>query len=265
MRQSRVLTKNAALSGQRARPSQEDYAAAAPEFRSPTDMTHAASGWFRMEGAFLFRTLLAALTVFALSGATVVAQETPVPGSSPTAKPSLVRAKCVATPAPGTKSNSATSAAAGTVEGIITWQYNDFVGTKGDVGAKVMLFPENAHISVADFELLQDGIPSTACFHKYHLFTGTADGYGKATIDDLPAGSYHGIVYSAKTTRNISAPFESYAATELRSLIQGDISDEVLNSSPALIRIFKWAVVSDIQVRKGQTTHFNHDFGNTYL
>jgi len=156
------------------------------------------------------------------------------------------------------------SAESGTVEGTITWQYNNFVGTKGDVGAKVMLFPENVRISAADFELLQDGIPSAACVHRYHLFTGTADGYGKVTIDALPLGSYHGIVYSAKTTRNLSAPFESYEATELRSLIQGDVSDDALNSS-AWIHIFKWTVLSDIQVRKGQTTHFNHDFGNTYL
>ena len=31
----------------------------------------------------------------------------------------------------------------GNVTGLITWQYNDYVGTKPDVGAKVMLIPLN--------------------------------------------------------------------------------------------------------------------------
>src|SRR5690242_3827745 len=60
---------------------------------------------------------------------------------------------------------SAAKQAFGKVQGAITWQYNNFVGTKGDVGAEVVLvakpFEETIKkLSAAELSMLSIGSPT---------------------------------------------------------------------------------------------------------
>ncbi len=225
----------------------------------------------------------ALLLLFAAGATGTIAQTTvdnplgltpaPVPSPSPTnrfvgpgahtstSEPSVTDDQKGSLPAcKTTKSNPPESDTVGTVEATVTWQYNDYVGTKGDVDATMLLFPLNIRIQQPDRDLLAYRIVTPPCVRKYAILDGRADGYGKVVIDNIPAGHYHGIIISGKTTRDITAPFSDVERASLSELIDGGMP-----KPRGMLALQKWFVVFDITVRRNQTTHISHDFGNTYL
>ncbi|CAI8980232.1 hypothetical protein EMIT07CA2_60246 [Brevibacillus sp. IT-7CA2] len=78
----------------------------------------------------------------------------------------------------------------GALKGTITCQYNDFVGSKPDVNAKILLirtdFDKN---TITDVE---EGVFAIGLVPKNSgLFALKANGYGNYEIGNLPAGEYH--------------------------------------------------------------------------
>ena len=90
---------------------------------------------------------------------------------------------------------------AGELHGSITWQYNKYVGTRGDTGADIWLCPvETNDVVSTDDEnmwILGNTIASKKLFHC------RADGYGKYDIYNIPKGKYHIWVRSENALRNI--------------------------------------------------------------
>jgi len=89
--------------------------------------------------------------------------------------------------------------------GYVIWKYNDFIGKKADVGAKVWLFRKfddgnhylDPHIFDRDSSLKEKGV----------YFT-TVDLQGKYRISNLPSGIYDMLIVSAATRRNILIKFD---------------------------------------------------------
>ena len=164
----------------------------------------------------------------------------------------------------------ASAANTGSVEGTITWQYNDYVGTKGDVGAKVVLFPEHlAHKlngrNPKDAEIISSlalGIV-TPDVERLGIRGGEADGFGKAEVDDVPAGYYVVLIVSSKTTRDFEKPVSDADLEMLRSYFATDASFGRLKASPLLKLKKFWT--ETVEVHSGSTAHFSHDFGNTFI
>lgn len=162
------------------------------------------------------------------------------------------------------------AATGGTVEATITWQYNEYVGTKGDVGAKVILFPE--HISHrlnsarrSDADIINElAIGIVAPDAERLGFRGTeADGYGKAVVDDVPPGFYVVLVISHDTTRDFNQPVTDSDLDMLRSYFATDASFARMKHS-ALLNLQKFWL-GTVEVYAGETAHLSNDFGNTHI
>ena len=144
----------------------------------------------------------------------------------------------------------------GSIKGTVTWQYNDFVGTKGDVGAKIELIPKDFDVNSISAEaedswLIKDESPDGS-----GIFVTCADGYGNYEINGIPAGSYMLIIVSKQTTRDVTIepqrePFTNY----------------VRNWDKFKIGIFGIGkyMYKYVTIKEGITSVMSYDFGNTYF
>ena len=191
-----------------------------------------------------------------------------------------------------------------TIRGNVVWQYNRYVGTKADVGAKVLLLrrfePKLELMPLLDETDRDKGV-----------YVTEVDLLGKYEIGDLPPGSYDLLVLSKNTTRNFTIKFDpllDYAehnklATEqlvrrAEKMIAGEDSEdpasefaknsegiEYLNygmfkdyilvphfaekdykaAAVILLRTNKFSVHGKVKLISGESLEINADFGNTYF
>jgi hypothetical protein len=154
------------------------------------------------------------------------------------------------------------AASFGTVTGVITWQYNDFVGTKGDVGAHVILLPVPLKHTLppSDAKTLGLGIVepgSTA--ERDGVLIQQADGYGNVEFDDVRPGDYDVIIISEKTLTNNSQISDDDFSLFQQYFVSYFATQQFLDG---LIKIHKWTYLA-VHVRANGKAHFSHDFGNT--
>lgn len=147
----------------------------------------------------------------------------------------------------------------GNLKGTITWQYNNFVGTKGDVGAKIFLIPTNFNKNKVTDNQADMFAMIGECPNNSGLFFGKADGYGNYIINNIPTGEYILLIVSAKTTRNFTEPIDLYTKSLLTPVVKDYNKFEILNLSINKYNILK------ININKGDVNNFSHDFGNTFL
>lgn len=120
--------------------------------------------------------------------------ERPTTTKAPTKVPTTTTTKAP-TKAPTQPPTKALEKQTGTVKGCITYQYNEAIGTRGDVGADILLIPNDLPdgsldiINAITFINLPEG-----CLHA------EADGYGNYILQDVPVGKYV-IVIRSKNTR----------------------------------------------------------------
>ena len=162
---------------------------------------------------------------------------------------------------------SAIAAQTGAVEGVITWQFNESIGTKGDVHAHVILFPKRLKrlIGVKD-EPLRTAVGSGIIGpdeEALGLRGANADGFGKVAVDDVPAGSYIALIISENTTRDITKDLTADDLDMISTYFASKAALAMFLRSPFL-KLHKHSF-ERIQVNPGKTAHFNHDFGNTFI
>lgn len=164
----------------------------------------------------------------------------------------------------------------GTVVGMVTWQYNDFVGTKGDVGATVALMPspmkkrlDNSTSRLFSLSLfLGEGIQPS--MERLGIYFGKADGMGQVVIDNVHPGTYIPIIVSNKTERNTEEPISPDEWEVLAPFFINSDAEKSWYVSDAsqlpghIAGISKWSTLYPIIVRPDKTAHFEHDFGHTY-
>ena len=85
----------------------------------------------------------------------------------------------------------------GSVQGTVSWKYNDFVGSRPDVGAKVYLFSKNYKENKGKTYLYSSSRPDDG------LYFQTVDKDGKYILNDIPTGSYYLLIVSENTNRDI--------------------------------------------------------------
>ncbi|OUQ86797.1 hypothetical protein B5G50_19095 [Brevibacillus brevis] len=146
----------------------------------------------------------------------------------------------------------------GALKGTITWQYNEFVGTKPDVNARIYLirtdFDKNTITDEEEVVFAAGLAPKNS-----GLYVVKANGYGNYEIGNLPVGEYHILVASAKTNRNTDLPVDEYPISKLKPYIR--MWDEFILMS-LMTNQYK---VATITIEENQTLDFSHDFGNTYI
>ncbi|QDS35215.1 hypothetical protein [Brevibacillus brevis] len=147
----------------------------------------------------------------------------------------------------------------GALKGTITWQYNDFVGTKPDVNARIYLirtdFDKNTITDLEEGMFAHESIAPKGS----GLYAAKANGYGNYEIGNVPAGEYHILVVSKKTIRNVQEPVDDLTAYTLNPYVR-----DWENFEAATFLLYKH-VLSKITIEENQTLDFSHDFGNTYI
>lgn len=143
----------------------------------------------------------------------------------------------------------------GSVEGVVTWQYNDFVGTKGDVNAKIFLVPTTVDFSLVSLEDVQNFFTEGYALTNARSYFTKADGYGNYSFRQIPEGSYVLIMLSANTF-NMKNEISQEALLVLQPLLQ-DHWDWFYES-----RLLTWKhFVKQIYVTENQAQTVSHDFG----
>ena len=148
----------------------------------------------------------------------------------------------------------------GNLKGAITWQYNYYVGTKPDVGAKIYLIPYNYKVGTLS-EDYESSFAIGTPYEKYNLYVVEANGYGNYELNDINTGKYYLIICSEKTIRNISEPLEDdFMISEFIKPLFKDWDT---------VSLFMFGIdkydISTITIEKGKTKDYSYDFGFTYL
>lgn len=147
----------------------------------------------------------------------------------------------------------------GSIKGNVTWQYNDFIGTKPDVGAKVFLIPTSFNdkdytfSDIKSYAILGD-IPEGS-----NLQFVTVDGYGNYEINDIPIGEYFVVISSKNTMRSESERVWHKPTLSMILGYEGFQEFERVN-----LDLYK-SLIKKIEIKKNDTLNLNHDFGFTNI
>ena len=141
----------------------------------------------------------------------------------------------------------------GTVTGEVTYKYNDYVGSKPDTGADVLLISKKVtslpdDLAYGNTRDLPDGCYATK-----------VSGSGKYTFNNIPVGEYVLIFISENTTPNPKtvAGFYNWGNTVYEMF--SETGQKRASNFVLLHKIHN----EDITVTEGEVTCY-HDFGITY-
>lgn len=155
----------------------------------------------------------------------------------------------------------------GSINGNITYFYNNYIGNRADTGAKVILIPKDGYAKNATLYL------SSSDMNNYHVYVGTVDGTGKYEINHVVTGDYFVLIISSKTS--YGAWFEAYDETISsvpESYYDGIVSEyypTYLTRETALnfgksISFHKF-YKNSVKIYENESTTLSYDFGITYI
>lgn len=148
-----------------------------------------------------------------------------------------------------------TSKGNGTLKGTVIWKYNDFIGTKGDTGAVIYLFPTNATYPSYTKQQLFDWLEKKN--ELKDVYRTLADANGNYTFNNLPAGKYIAVISSKNTHRNVLETLNSH--NQLKTLF-GEFNYSIFEANA--MTIFKHQI-REIEISDKSTVDFSADFGYT--
>lgn len=148
----------------------------------------------------------------------------------------------------------------GRVTGTVTWKYNDYLGTRGDDGAEIILIPKNKNSKEYNNKSAAIGIAGS---YDSGIMVAECDGNGNYDFGySIPVGEYVYIILSDNT--------RSYSAIANLENWQSKIRDKFGNyfSSEDLETLvihfaFKKYSSKDINITKGMEFPLSYYFGTT--
>jgi len=144
----------------------------------------------------------------------------------------------------------------GTLKGTVVWKYNDFIGYKGDTGARVYLFSKNASYPSYTKQELFDWLENKKELKDVHRTV--VDANGNYVLNNLPVGNYIAVISSKNTTRDFTETLNSH--NQLKSLF-GDYNYKVFEDNRMWLDKH---TIRDIEIKNNETVDFSADFGYTY-
>ncbi|MGI5881167.1 MAG: hypothetical protein ACOX6L_11430 [Syntrophomonadaceae bacterium] len=148
----------------------------------------------------------------------------------------------------------------GAVKGLVTWQYNNLIGTKPDVGATIFLFPSTPKTIISDND-------ASSFFSGNKIPEGyyyaQVNGNGNYEIPNVKPGKYMAIIISKNTNRNLVS--DNQAKNLKASVLTKYFSDGKANSFFLMNLGLNKFENKDIDVQAGSTLDLSNDFGNTYF
>lgn len=138
----------------------------------------------------------------------------------------------------------------GTMTGLISWKYNNFVGNRGDTGAKI--FAVNLEIHEPSDSL----IDTNATQGTNGIWISTVDGNGNYKIDKIPCGNYAVFIVS----NNANGNYPEYNALDSVISQKEWLTIQTINNK-TFIRSIKY--YNNIQINENEETTLSYDFGFT--
>jgi hypothetical protein len=151
----------------------------------------------------------------------------------------------------------------GKVRVTVTFKYNDYVGNRPDVDARVILIskdiPGNRSSNVNSW-IFSPGIDTVYKYHKEEfnrrgVYVGNVGGNGTVVIPGVATGNYSMVLVSNNTT-GYPQLFES-----AERILNYYADDPKLVHSTVVLHKFHF---EDITVEAGEEFEISHDFGITY-
>lgn len=150
----------------------------------------------------------------------------------------------------------------GRVSGQLTYQYNKFVGTRGDNGATVMLIPRNDNVKNYDNHRAAMLLPDT---YESGIIVVECDGYGNFDFgNSVPVGEYILVAISNETTSGERFEDEVFWKFLIDSGFGNLFSDEDRESLYLFIGYSDWTI-EILTIEPNDDIRFTHDFGYTYI
>lgn len=148
------------------------------------------------------------------------------------------------------------SSRTGNMKGVITWQYNKFIGTKPDTGANVCLISKNKNKNSNNktFTITLTQHPNG----ENGIYTAKADGYGNYEIGSVPIGQYYLLIESNNTNSDMT--IDSYTYSVLQNMFLGEEWKILQNTLKMNKYRFK-----EVEIKANKTIIESHDFGYTYF
>lgn len=149
----------------------------------------------------------------------------------------------------------------GNVTGVVTYQYNKYVGTKPDVGAEILLMQTNHTPLYSDAGIFLSFSEIENYKEDPMIYCTEVDGMGNYYLDNIPAGYYDLLILSKET--NQSPEIREMNAGLIDNYFSGKITAEAIERLKlnAELKSFEFET---IEVKANQTTRFSKDFGYTY-
>lgn len=149
----------------------------------------------------------------------------------------------------------------GTVTGNITWQYNKYIGTRGDTGSEVYLIPMDFSIKGGDNKNLSLFLDTRG---KNNVFYVEVDGRGQYVLNNIPCGKYLIFIRSENTTDGMRFTDKSTWNKIIDKLLGAFLTDDELETFKTMLG-YNSFYFDTITVQDGQTITISHDFGYTYI
>ncbi|MBQ3869456.1 MAG: hypothetical protein II777_02825 [Clostridia bacterium] len=150
----------------------------------------------------------------------------------------------------------------GQVKGQITYQYNKYVGTRGDNGAHIVLIPKNSNTKNYNNSLAAMFITGT---YESGIIVTKCDGYGNFDFgDSVPEGNYIILVVSKCTTGSAYFNNKSGLEAAIADRFGKYFSSKDLETLTIFIGAQNYAT-GDITVEKARVNTITKDFGYTYI
>lgn len=152
--------------------------------------------------------------------------------------------------------------------GKITWKYNDFVGTKGDVGAYVFLLPDDFNdspISAHELTMEKHGTiyrDRGSGRHSGIIWT-RCGGDGQFTLDRIPAGSYRVLICSYNTNGPLGQS-NKFDQNKMEFARWFDTEEDMSKLALSVFIARNKYVVKSIDFVAGENRELHHDFGITW-
>lgn len=147
----------------------------------------------------------------------------------------------------------------GNLKGTITWQYNDFIGTKPDVGAVIFLIPSNFNPNSITDEDLKQFYGNFIAPKNSGIFSTKTNGYGYYEISNVPQGEYIIFIMSRMASRNNENQIDQNTINLLKPVIKNWDFFKLIFLDTNKFKCDR------ITINRGLDLDYSHDFGYSYL
>ncbi len=150
----------------------------------------------------------------------------------------------------------------GRVYGQLTYQYNKFVGTRGDNGATVMLIPYNNEVKNYDNHKAAMLLSGT---YDSGIIVKECDGYGNFDFgNSVPVGKYILVAISDNTTSAQRFDDEEFWKFLIDGSFGNLFSDDDRETLYTFVGFSDWTF-EILTIEEGDSINFTHDYGYTYI